>query len=142
MKYIVGILLLLITLIACEDDYRPNPVPNTRVNKIIYLDYHSELNAVGNSKYFGNIGYRGHGIIVTRTAPQKFIAFRATCPNPDDVDEDTHVELDGSFAVCPMCNAKFNILIDGSPMNEKSRYPLRSLKTSYKKSGNELRVYN
>ncbi len=140
MKHIVGILLLLVPLIACEDDYRPNPVPNTRVNKVIYLDYHSELNAVGNSKYFKDAGYHRNGIIVTRKSTNTFIAFDATCPN--DVEEDNHVIIEGSFAVCPICDAKFNILIDGSPMNEKSRYPLRNLKTSYKESRNELHVYN
>ncbi len=141
---ILGLLLLIIAFSSCEDDYKPNPVPDIRVNAVIYLNYHSELNAVGNSKYFemingSAVGYKGHGIIVTRKSPQKFIAFDATCPN--DVEADSHVEIEGSFAVCPVCDAKFNILIDGSPLNAKSKYPLRTLRTSLK-SNKELHIYN
>ncbi len=138
---IIGILLI---VGGCEDDYMPNPVPEVRVNATIYLNYHSELNAVGNSKYFemingSQVGYKGHGIIITRTAPNKFVAFDATCPN--HIDSESHVEIKGSFAVCPMGDAKFNILIDGSPINAKSKYALRTLHTFFK-SNNTLRVYN
>lgn len=145
---IISILLLATSIISCSDDSISNtrhPVPERRINQSINLDYHSELNAVGNSKYFAringsNVGYLDHGIIVTRTEPKKFIAFDATCPH--DIMADTHVEIKGSFAVCPKCKSKFNLFTRYPFKGSVAKYPLRELYTTYRSSENQLRIYN
>ncbi|MPQ45606.1 hypothetical protein GCQ56_01180 [Marinifilum sp. N1E240] len=120
-------------------------IPNTYINATIYLDYYSELGSVGNAIYFetingSSVGYLGHGVIVVKVN-NGFSAFDATCSH--DIEDEAHVELDGTFAECPICNSKFNLLDGGYPFEGSvARYPLKEFSTSYSSSSNTLRIYN
>jgi len=144
--------LLLFTLIgfsSCSDDTNTDDiVPYVRIS-FKYIDNNNALGAVGNSVYLdendivtSSAGYNGHGIIIVRLT-KGYAAYDATCTN--DVESEYHVELDGTFAICPVCGSKFNILQDGQPFNgSKAIYNLIQYKTSSTSEGNHasIRVYN
>lgn len=141
-------LLLPLCLLFCScssDSELDEIIPNTYLNSTLYLDYHSELGSVGNALYFETIsgtsvGYLGHGIIVVKVN-DGFSAFDATCSH--DIDSDEHVEIEGAFAECPVCNSKFNLLDGGYPFEgSTASYPLKEYSTSYSSSSNTLRIYN
>jgi nitrite reductase/ring-hydroxylating ferredoxin subunit len=114
------------------------------VNGTIHLEFYDALNAVGNALYFDeidtSIGYRGHGFIVVRTSTTEFAVYGATCSHDREADE--HLEIEGSFAECPICQSKFNIFT-GWPFNgSTATIRLAEYKTSYSKANNTLKVRN
>lgn len=124
-----------------EDDI----VPHTFVKGTIYLEYYNELNAIGNALYFDEIGtstgYLGHGFIVVRTSPTEFAVFDATCTH--DIEAEEHVEIDGTLAVCPICESQFSLLTGAWPLNNSvAEYKLKGYRSTYYPSKNELRVRN
>lgn len=149
LHYFFLILIPLLAFSSCSKDTNIDKiVPYTRV-EFEYLDNENKLGAVGNSIYLdeddiitSSAGYKNHGIIIVRLN-EGFAAFDATCTN--DVEADEHVELDGSFAECPICGSKFNVLQGGEPFNGSvARYNLKQYKTSSQSAGNHatIRVYN
>ena len=124
-----------------EDDI----VPHVFVQGTIYLEYHSELNSIGNALYFDEIGtstgYKGHGFIVVRTSSSEFAVFDASCTN--DVEADEHVEVDEALAVCPICESQYSLLTGAWPLNNSvAKYKLKGYRNTYYSSRNELKVRN
>jgi len=139
-------LLLNITFWSCSDTTDEDDiVPYTYVNGTIRLDYYNDLNAIGNALYFDEIGtsvgYNGHGFIVVRTGTSEFAVFDATCTN--DIDSDEYLEINGSYAECPVCGSKFSLLTGGWPFNESvAKYKLKEYQNTYYSSNNTLKVRN
>lgn len=138
--------LLNITFCSCSKDTNVDEIiPYTFVNGTIYLDFHSELNSVGNALYFDEIGtsvgYNGHGFIVIRTSTSEFAVFDASCTYDSDSNE--HIKIEGSYAECPVCESKFSLLTGGWPFNDSvAKDKLKEYKNSYSSSNNTLNVRN
>lgn len=140
-------LLLVFSSVFCSCSKSSNEeevIPSVYVYGIIRLDYYPDLNAIGNALYFNEIetstGYLGHGFIVVRTSQTKFAVFDASCTHDRDAEE--HIEINGTFAECPICESKFNIFtgwpFNGSAANNK----LEEYKSYYSSNSNTLKVYN
>ena len=149
LHYFFLFLLTLIGFSSCSKDTNLDKiVPYTRI-QFEYNDNENKLGAENNSIYLdendiitSSAGYRNHGIIIVRLS-DGYAAFDATCTN--DVESEEHIELDGVFAVCPVCDSKFNILDNGYPFNGSvARHKLKEYKTSSTSEGNhaKIRVYN
>jgi len=83
-------------------------------------------------------GYRG--IIVFRKSATEFTAFERACPYDWTVTTARlTVDAGGTTATCPSCKSKF-ILIDGTPYQGPSHYPLKQYTTNY--DGYLLYIYN
>lgn len=138
-------ILLIFAFSSCSSDEEYDPViPHTYVNITLHLDYYTQLNTTGTPVYIDNIagktqGYRGHGIIVMRLN-DKFVAYDATCTHDTEIKE--HLEIEGLFAKCPVCESKFN-LYDSYPFKGSvARYPMKVYKTYFSSSNNTLRITN
>ncbi len=146
LQYFFLILLLNLTFCSCSKDTNVNEIiPYTYVKGTIHLDFYSELNSVGNALYFDEIGtstgYYGHGFIVIRTSTSEFAVFDASCTN--DKDSDEHVEIEGTYAECPVCESKFSLLTGGWPFNDSvAEYKLKEYKSTYYSGSNTLLVSN
>ncbi len=149
LHYFFLFLFTLIGFSSCSKDTNLDKiVPYTRV-EFEYLDNENKLGAVGNTIYLdeddiitSSAGYKNHGIIIVRLN-EGFAAFDATCTH--DVEAAEHVELDGAFAVCPICDSKFNVLQGGFPFNGSvARHQLKEYDTSSTNEGNHatIRVRN
>lgn len=144
--------LFLFTLIgfsSCSKDTNLDKiVPYTRV-EFEYHDNENKLGAENNSIYLdeddiitSSAGYKNHGIILVHLN-EGIVAFDATCTH--DVESEEHLKLDGNFAVCPVCDSKFNILQIGEPFSGSiARYNLKKYKTYSQSVGNHatIRVRN
>jgi nitrite reductase/ring-hydroxylating ferredoxin subunit len=95
------------------------------------------LNPVNGWEYITG-GYRG--IIVYRKSQDEFNAFERACPY-DWSNTSARVEVDGSgiIAACPVCKSKY-ILLDGTPFEGPSRYPLKQYQATY--DGILLYIFN
>jgi nitrite reductase/ring-hydroxylating ferredoxin subunit len=83
-------------------------------------------------------GYRG--IIVYRKSANEFTAFERACPYDWNLTTSRlAVDASGSTATCPNCKSKF-ILLDGTPFQGPSRYPMKQYQTSY--DGYLLYIFN
>jgi nitrite reductase/ring-hydroxylating ferredoxin subunit len=83
-------------------------------------------------------GYRG--IIVYRKSVNEFVAFERACPYDWSISTSRLVvDASGITAACPNCKSKF-ILLDGTPYEGPSRYPLKQYQTSY--DGFLLYIFN
>jgi nitrite reductase/ring-hydroxylating ferredoxin subunit len=149
LHYFFLFLLTLIGFSSCSKDTDLDKiVPYSRV-QFEYLDNENKLGAVGNSIYLNeddittsSAGYKNHGIILVKLS-EGYAAFDATCTN--DVESEEHVEIDGAFAICPVCDSKFNILQGGFPFaGSAARYQLKVYNTSSTSEGNHatIRVRN
>jgi len=141
---------IIISFVSCSDTdsvRKDDIVPYTLVNEQINLSYFykiSDVNLVGNSQYFQDfggkyIGYRGHGIIVA-IADDGYKAYDATCTY--DVDVEEHLELDGLFAVCTLCDSKFNILTGWPFEGSVARYQLKKYRTYHNRAEKLLTIKN
>lgn len=104
-----------------------HPVPNVPVEFVINIEstLYIELNHIGGWAYFSG-GYRG--IIIYRVSETEFMAFDRACPvHPHDECAIIKV-MDPPLATDSCCNSTF-LLIDGSPVQGPSRYPLRQYRT-------------
>ncbi len=149
LHYFFLFLLTLAGFSSCSEDTNLDEIiPNVPVN-FQYLDNENKLGASGNAIYLSEndistppAGYKNHGIIIVRLN-EGYAAFDATCTH--DPEDQKHIELDGSFALCPICGSKFNIQQSGQPFNGSvARYNLKEYKTSSQSEGNHatIRVYN
>jgi len=124
---------------ACSKEKNPNEIPVVAVN--FYINPNSteylELNAVGGWVYLTG-GYRG--IIVYRKSFTEFMAYERACPYDWQEDDGrVEVETSGLTALCPACKSKY-ILLDGSPYEGPTTYPLKQYQTQY--DGNLLYIFN
>jgi hypothetical protein len=121
---------LIILIPGCSKEEPRNDIPVVGVgfsinpNSTEYL----ELNGVGGWVYLTG-GYRG--IIVYRKSISEFMAYERACPYDWQlVDARIDVESSGVTTVCPSCKSKF-ILLDGTPFEGVSPYPLTQYHTQY-----------
>ena len=115
---------------GCEKEENPNEIPVVAVNFVINPNgtEYIELNPV-NGWVTVTGGYRG--IIIFRKSLNEFMAFERACPY-DWQETDARIEVDpsGITAMCPHCKSNF-ILLDGSPFEGPTTYPLKQYQTSY-----------
>lgn len=144
--YLFLFFLLNITFCSCTTTTDKDcEIPYSYVSGTIYLNFYSDLNSVGNAVYFNEIGtstgYNGHGFIVVRTGTSEFAVFNATCTN--DIDSEEHVEINGTYAECPVCESKFSLLTGGWPFNDSlASCGLEEYSCTYSSSKNTLTVRN
>ncbi|MCZ4693283.1 hypothetical protein DWB61_02185 [Ancylomarina euxinus] len=149
LHYFFLFLLTLVGFSSCSKDTNLDKIVPYAHVEFEYLDNENKLGAVGNTIYLdendiitSSAGYKNHGIILVKLN-EGYAAFDATCTH--DVESQEHVELDGVFAVCPICDSKFNILQGGEPFNGSvARYNLKQYKTSSNGASShaKIRVYN
>ena len=126
-------------LTACSKEENKNEIPVVSVNFVITPNSteYLELNAVGGWVTVTG-GYRG--IIIYRKSSSEFMAFERACPYDwQETDARVDIEASGLTVVCPSCQSKF-ILIDGTPFEGPSHYPLKQYQTQY--DGNLLYISN
>ena len=83
-------------------------------------------------------GYRG--IIVYRISTNEFVAFERSCPYDwNQTTTKVIVDTSGLTISCPNCKSQF-LILDGSPYQGPSHYPLKQYQTSY--DGNLLYIFN
>ncbi|MDP1622899.1 MAG: hypothetical protein Q8M08_11245 [Bacteroidales bacterium] len=81
-----------------------------------------------------------NGIVIFRKAVNEFAAFERACPyDPRITGAQVRVEQSGITCACPVCGSKF-ILLDGTPFEGPSHYPLKQYTTIY--DGSVLYVSN
>lgn len=91
----------------------------------------------------GTAGYDGNGIIIYNTGLQGFeyAAYDRTCPHCLVNDEkSTAVNVDGVYAVCPVCATNYALGASGLPQSGPGRYYLKNYRTSF--TGYSVRVWN
>jgi nitrite reductase/ring-hydroxylating ferredoxin subunit len=138
-RLIILSLLLIINFSCSKKEQTDNPIPTVQVNFSLNPNSteYIELNVVNGSVSLTG-GYRG--IIVFRKSVNEFMAYERACPNDwQNPNARINVEQSGITAVCPVCNSKF-VLLDGSPYQGPSSYPLKQYQTSY--DGTLLYVFN
>ena len=111
----LGLIVLLLVLTACRNS-RLNPVPSYPV----YLD----LDIQAEYPHFvpANGGYGG--VLVVVGLDGKYHAMDLCCPVC--LHRDSVVQLDGIYAVCPICGELYDISYGfGLPMRGKSKWALR-----------------
>ncbi len=145
LQYFFLFLLLNITFCSCSKDTNVDEIiPYVPVKGTIDLTFYSELNSVGNARYFDEIGpstgYYGHGFIVVRISTSEFDVFDASCTN--DRDSDEHLEIEGILGICPICKSKFNLMGTGQPIEGPARYTLKKYRSTYYPNRNTLEVRN
>lgn len=132
-------LFLTIVLSGCTKEQQQNDIPVVEVNFVVNPNSteYLELNAVNGWVYVTG-GYRG--IILVRISLNEFKAFERACPYDwEQADARIEVESSSITAMCPHCKSKF-ILLDGSPFEGPSPYPLKQYQAMY--DGNLLFVSN
>lgn len=135
-------LLALVLWSGCKKDEQQEPdnqIPVVPVS--ISLNPNSteyiRLNVVsGWENIYG--GYRG--IIVYRQSINEFVAFERCCPYDWNLTT-TKIVVDtsGLTISCPNCKSQY-LILDGSPYQGPSHYPLKQYQTSY--SGEVLYIFN
>lgn len=102
---------------------------------IVVAEY-ADLDAVGGSVAI-NRGH--HGIMITRTAYDAFVAFEMSCPADHDVRLVADGDWGNSILACPACGSRFNAL-DGSPISGSTTpCPLYQYNTRF--DGHTLDIY-
>jgi nitrite reductase/ring-hydroxylating ferredoxin subunit len=133
------ILSLFFIVFSCGEEEELPDIPYVYVNFSINPNSteYLELNQPGGWIYLTG-GYRG--ILIYRLSMTDFMAFERACPyDPNVSGARIEVDTSGITTFCPVCHSKY-ILIDGSPFEGPSHYPLKAYRTTY--DGNFLYVYN
>lgn len=141
MKRYLGLILLsvFITPACSKKENAPPVIPDVYVNFFINPNSteYLELNSPGGWVTVTG-GYRG--ILIYRLAVEQFLAYERTCPyDPSESQARIEVEESGVTCRCPVCGSGY-ILLDGSPFEGPSVYPLKQYRTTY--DGALLYVYN
>jgi nitrite reductase/ring-hydroxylating ferredoxin subunit len=131
-----------VLLISCKNS-KNDVIPDVYVdftinlNDPIFFSLNAGTNAVivtstTNNWGIKSAGYNYNGIIVYRSAEDKFYAYDRTCPHDFALDG-TNVRLNIDFinAVCPGCNTTYSLEAMGTPVSGPGRYPLKNYKTSF-----------
>ncbi|MBE0674939.1 MAG: hypothetical protein IH591_09790 [Bacteroidales bacterium] len=134
--------ILFISVQGCEKD-KNDVIPD------VYVDFYIDLgdpefasliapgnyalvNALTNNLGQPAAGFSGNGIIIYHAEPGVFLAFDRTCPH-DYVTDGSAIKLnvDGIYAVCPVCGTNYALPSYGTPSSGPGRYPLKNYRTSY-----------
>lgn len=125
-------ILLLTALFSCKkttEEQQPE-IPFVMVNFVIMPNstQYIELNQPGGVVTVTG-GYRG--IIIYRKTENEFMAYERACAYDPTADSArVQIESSGITCVCPKCKSKY-ILLDGSPFEGVSRWPLKQYRTNY-----------
>lgn len=151
MKQIGKTLLLLLVLTSCEDINWQSSVPYMPVNYTLYITSKHPHFVVENGfqtmsiteKQFPNeyLGYAG--ILVWVGMDNQYYAADLCCPHC--LKRNKPLQVDGLYAVCPICSEQFDISYGiCNPTQGVTKEPLRRYHTSYrmKATGNELYIFN
>ena len=141
MKKYTLLVLLLITLFSCKDDYvdgnsyLPNKTVNFTVNLLL-----SEGNALQTSGYATFEGEGIEGVIIFNNGLDNFTAFDLACPHvPIQGCSKMTFEQTDLYLVCPCDGEKFSKL-DGSALNPSILQSARVYQVT--KNGNILYIRN
>lgn len=143
---------ILIFLFSCEKNNNQSViVPDVRVNFSLSILNTPELQTPLIPKYVGyangeKVGYKGHGIYITKTNGSEFRAFDASCTftgnresHPNIEEHLLQKEKNSMLVYCPKCKSVFNLL-DGNNHSRPATLPLKEYKVAI--SGNTIRIYN
>ena len=115
---------------GCKKEEKPPEIPYVYVNFSLNPNgtEYINLNAVnGWETVYG--GY--NGILIFRKSLTEFAAFERACPyDPLVQGAQVRVEPSGITCACPVCGSKF-IMVDGTPFEGPSRYPLKQYSAIY-----------
>ncbi len=125
--------------VACKKETPPPEIPYVYVNFILNPNgtQYIHLNSVNGWETVTG-GYKG--ILIFRKSVNEFSAFERACPyDPLITGAQVRVDTSGITCYCPVCNSKY-IMVDGTPYEGVSRYPLKQYTTNY--DGNMLYISN
>lgn len=103
-----------------------------------------DLKTPGNAKYIAlsslgkPLGYQQHGIMIFNGGSEGYKCWDATCT--DCLSSETHLEIEGTDAVCPNCGTKFSLLYGQPWESNQEIYPLKGYAVS--QNGNTLIISN
>lgn len=129
-------LLLVVTVVSTsckksEEASQPvTEIPYVVVNFFVSPNstQYIELNHIGGCVTVTG-GYKG--IIIYRKTENEFMAFERACPyDPLADSSQVRVDVSGITCYCPKCKSKY-ILLDGSPYEGPSQWPLKQYRTNY-----------
>jgi nitrite reductase/ring-hydroxylating ferredoxin subunit len=143
-KYPLFFLTMLVAAVlisACKKDQEEQQpeIPYVYVNFAVMPNstQYIELNSPGGYVTVTG-GYRG--IIIYRKTESEFMAYERACPY-DPTSDSARIQVDVSSitCTCPRCKSKY-ILLDGTPYEGVSRWPMKQYRTNY--DGTYLYVTN
>ncbi|MEI6433930.1 MAG: hypothetical protein WCP32_03725 [Bacteroidota bacterium] len=121
---------MVIIAVSCKKEENQTEIPFVNVNFSINPNstQYINLNAVNGWETVSG-GY--NGILIFRKSINEFSAFERACPY-DPLVQGAQVRVDdsGITCFCPVCNSKY-IMVDGTPYEGPSRYPLKQYTTIY-----------
>lgn len=146
--------LLTLALISCDGD-KNEVIPDITIDFTITfsdpeffdLFYSPGTSSLISSAHrhlgLGTAGFDGNGIIVYNTGLQGFeyAAFDRTCPHCYVNDEvSVAVNVDGVYAICPICSTNYALGASGLPQTGPGQYYLKNYHTAF--TGYSVRVWN
>jgi len=137
--FLLSLIVIIIISGSCKKDEQQPEIPYVYVNfslnpnSTLYI----HLNAVNGWETVSG-GYKG--ILIFRKSVNEFAAFERACPN-DPLENGAQVRVDdsGITCYCPVCGSKF-IMVDGTPYEGPSHYPLKQYSAMY--DGSMLYITN
>lgn len=140
---------LLCMLMGCENINNQNPVPNVPVNYTLNIEseyptfttVYQTMTITKKRFFYEAIGYSG--LLIWIDMYGYYHAADLCCPNC--VNKTKPVTIDGLYAVCPICEEKFDLSYGFAiPTKGITKYPLRKyqaiLNSTY--TGHTLRITN
>jgi nitrite reductase/ring-hydroxylating ferredoxin subunit len=125
------ILCLALLFPTCSKTPPNNGIPYVLVDYNIYLSNpdNQVLNAIGNWKYFDNVGSRG--VIVYHKDLSEYVVYERHCTyKPEGTCGRVKVDKDNVTLLDSCCGSKF-LLYDGSIINGPAVYPLKAYQVFY-----------
>ncbi len=143
MRKILLVVLITIISIACKKDNYP--VPNVKVNTIVYLDLPREGTNPFIIKPGGQYGkFVGvNGIVIYELSPDEYYAYDLMCTYNHDDNSPHFIDIfeDGNPNLrCPKCHSKYNVIANGAVTEGPARLPLRQYQTHVR--NNQLHITN
>lgn len=151
MKRLGIAIILLLALSSCEDINWQSSVPNMPVNYTLYITREHPHFVVENGyqtmtitkKQFQEqyLGYAG--LLVWVGMDNQYYAADLCCPHC--LKRNKPLQVDGLYAVCPICSEQFDISYGiCNPTQGVTKEPLQRYNTSFrmKATGNELYIFN
>lgn len=137
--FLLSLISVIIISGSCKKDEQQPEIPYVYVNfslnpnSTLYI----HLNPVNGWETVSG-GYKG--ILIFRKSVNEFAAFERACPN-DPLENGAQVRVDdsGITCYCPVCGSKF-IMVDGTPYEGPSHYPLKQYSAMY--DGSMLYITN
>jgi nitrite reductase/ring-hydroxylating ferredoxin subunit len=115
---------------GCKKEEQQPEIPNVYVNFSLNPNstQYINLNSVNGWETVTG-GY--NGILIFRNSVTEFSVFERACPY-DPLTQGAQVRVDdsGITCFCPICGSKF-IMIDGTPYDGPSHYPLKQYNAYY-----------